>query len=246
MATCRWSPAKSIADCLQAQARTGLALLAFEPADPAAYGRVLMTPDGFLDRIVEFKDASGAERAITLVQCRLLCRRRAEFLPLGRGAEERQCAEGILSHRRAGPGAHRTASNAPSPWPTRFRVTGVNSRAELAEAERKFQDRVRARLLADGVTMTAPETVFFAHDTEMENDVEIEPFVVFGPGVTVKTGARIRSHSHLEGAACRVRRHHRALCAPAARRGDRRGRPYRQFRGSEERGDRRPAPRPII
>jgi bifunctional UDP-N-acetylglucosamine pyrophosphorylase/glucosamine-1-phosphate N-acetyltransferase len=79
-------------------------------------------------------------------------------------------------------------------------VTGVNSRAELAEAEAKFQQRVRARLLQDGVTMTAPETVFFAHDTAVENDVEIEPFVVFGPGVTVKSGARLRSHSHLEGA----------------------------------------------
>ena len=79
-------------------------------------------------------------------------------------------------------------------------VTGVNSRAELAEAEAKFQNRVRARLLADGVTMAAPETVFFAHDTVVENDVEIEPFVVFAQGVTVKSGARIRSHSHLEGA----------------------------------------------
>jgi len=79
-------------------------------------------------------------------------------------------------------------------------VTGVNSRAELAEAENKFQARVRAQLLKDGVTMTAPETVFFAHDTAVENDVEIEPFVVFGPGVAVKSGARLRSHSHLEGA----------------------------------------------
>ena len=84
---------------------------------------------------------------------------------------------------------------------------------------------MRARLLADGVTMTAPETVFFAHDTVVENDVEIEPFVVFGPGVTVRTGARLRSHSHLEGADDCLRRHHRALCAAAARRRDRRRAP---------------------
>ena len=55
-----------VAEALRAQARTGLSMLAFEPDDPAAYGRVLMTPDGFLDRIVEFKDASDAERAIGL------------------------------------------------------------------------------------------------------------------------------------------------------------------------------------
>src|SRR5260221_7560932 len=76
----------------------------------------------------------------------------------------------------------------------------INSRAELAFAEKKFQERVRERMLTAGVTMTAPETVFFAYDTMVENDVEIEPFVVFGPGVSVKSGARLRSHSHLEGA----------------------------------------------
>jgi bifunctional UDP-N-acetylglucosamine pyrophosphorylase/glucosamine-1-phosphate N-acetyltransferase len=79
-------------------------------------------------------------------------------------------------------------------------VSGVNSRAELAQAEQKFQARLRIQMLSEGVTMTAPETVYFAHDTQIENDVEIEPFVVFGPGVKVMTGARIRSHSHLEGA----------------------------------------------
>ena len=79
-------------------------------------------------------------------------------------------------------------------------VTGVNSRAELADAEAKFQQRRRAALLTDGITMISPDTVFLSHDTQIENDVEVEPFVVFGPGVSVKTGARIRSHSHLEGA----------------------------------------------
>jgi bifunctional UDP-N-acetylglucosamine pyrophosphorylase/glucosamine-1-phosphate N-acetyltransferase len=79
-------------------------------------------------------------------------------------------------------------------------VLGVNSRAELAEAEAKFQTRLRAQLLQDGVGMTAPETVFFSHDTIVEADVEIEPFVVFGPGVVLRGGARIRSHCHLEGA----------------------------------------------
>jgi bifunctional UDP-N-acetylglucosamine pyrophosphorylase/glucosamine-1-phosphate N-acetyltransferase len=79
-------------------------------------------------------------------------------------------------------------------------VLGVNSRAELAQAEEKFQQRMRARLLADGVGMTAPETVFFAHDTVAEADVEIEPFVMFGPGVVLRSGARIRAFSHLEGA----------------------------------------------
>jgi len=79
-------------------------------------------------------------------------------------------------------------------------VIGINTRVQLAEAEAAFQVRKRSEVLALGVTMTAPETVFFHHDTVIENDVTIEPNVFFGPGVTVRSGARVRAFSHLEGA----------------------------------------------
>jgi bifunctional UDP-N-acetylglucosamine pyrophosphorylase/glucosamine-1-phosphate N-acetyltransferase len=191
--------AEVIADCLRAQARTGLAMLAFEPDDPAAYGRVLMTPDGFLNRIVEFKDASDAERSIGL--CNAGCYAAdvqkffhwASALKNDNAQKEYYLTDVPSIARTDGVKCAIAVADEVS-------VSGVNSRAELADAERKFQDRARGRLLADGVTMPAPETVFFAHDTVVENDVEIEPFVVFGAGVTIKTGARIRSHSHLEGA----------------------------------------------
>jgi len=190
---------ETIAECLQARARTGLALLAFEPKDPGAYGRVLMTPDGYLNRIVEYKDASASERAATL--CNAGCYagdaekffRWASSLNNDNAQKEYYLTDVPLLARAEGVKCAVALTDEIS-------VTGVNSRAELAEAERKFQDRVRGRMLADGVTMTAPETVFFAHDTVVENDVEIEPFVMFGPGVAVKSGARLRSHSHLEGA----------------------------------------------
>jgi bifunctional UDP-N-acetylglucosamine pyrophosphorylase/glucosamine-1-phosphate N-acetyltransferase len=189
----------AITDCLKAQARTGLALLAFEPKDPGAYGRVLLTPDGYLNRIVEYKDATASERAATL--CNAGCYaadaekffRWASKLNNNNAQKEYYLTDVPLLARIEGVKCSVALTDEIS-------VIGVNSRAELAEAERKYQDRVRARMLADGVTMTAPETVFFAHDTVVENDVEIEPFVVLGPGVTVKSGARLRSHSHLEGA----------------------------------------------
>ena len=79
-------------------------------------------------------------------------------------------------------------------------VLGVNSRVELAQAEQSFQTKRRQELLVAGVTMTAPETVFFAYDTVVENDVILEPNVVFGPGVIVRSGAQIRAFCHLEGA----------------------------------------------
>jgi bifunctional UDP-N-acetylglucosamine pyrophosphorylase/glucosamine-1-phosphate N-acetyltransferase len=51
-----------------------------------------------------------------------------------------------------------------------------------------------------GATLVAPETVFLSADTRLAQDVVVEPYVVFGPGVTVEAGATIRSFSHLHGA----------------------------------------------
>ena len=190
---------ETVEQCLAAQARTGLALLAFEPADAGAYGRVLLTPDGFLNRIVEFKDASEAERRVTLCNGGCYAAKAPDFFRWA-GALKNENAQGEYYLTDVPALARLDGVKCAIAVADEVSVTGVNSRGELAAAEALYQARVRTRLLKDGVTMTAPETVFFAHDTVVENDVEIEPFVVFAPGVTVKTGARIRSHSHLEGA----------------------------------------------
>jgi bifunctional UDP-N-acetylglucosamine pyrophosphorylase / glucosamine-1-phosphate N-acetyltransferase len=79
-------------------------------------------------------------------------------------------------------------------------VQGVNSQAELAQVERDFQHQTRAQMMAEGVTMIAPETVFFSHDTRVASGVMIEPNVIFAPGVSIEGGATIRAFSHLEGA----------------------------------------------
>ena len=189
----------TIEACLKAQARTGLALLAFEPADAGAYGRVLMTPDGFLNRIVEFKDASESERGVTLCNAGCYAADAESFFRWAAGLKNQNAqSEYYLTDVPAL--ARLDGVKCGIAVTDEVSVTGVNSRAELAQAESLFQQRARARLLSDGVTMTAPETVFLAHDTVIGNDVEIEPFVVFGPGVTIQSGARIRAHCHVEGA----------------------------------------------
>jgi bifunctional UDP-N-acetylglucosamine pyrophosphorylase/glucosamine-1-phosphate N-acetyltransferase len=191
--------AGTIGACLDAATRTGLALLAFDAPEPGAYGRVLLTPDGFVSRIVEFKDASPSERAITLCNGGCYVAEAAKFFGWA-AALDNDNAQGEYYLTDVPGLAAKEGVRCAIALADPVEVTGVNSRAELAEAEHLFQQRARSRLLAEGVTMTAPETVFLAHDTRIENDVEIEPFVVFGSGVTVKSGARIRGHSHLEGA----------------------------------------------
>jgi len=192
--------AEVVGECLKAQADTGLALLAFEPVDAAQYGRVLRAPDDTLDRIVEFKDATPSERAVTLCNAGCYAVDARKFFSWA-SLLKNENAQGEYYLTDVPALARADGIKCAIAMADEVSVSGVNSRAELAQAEAMFQQRKRAALLKDGVTMTAPETVFFAHDTAIENDVEIEPFVVFAPGVSVKTGARIRSHSHLEGAA---------------------------------------------
>jgi bifunctional UDP-N-acetylglucosamine pyrophosphorylase/glucosamine-1-phosphate N-acetyltransferase len=192
--------AEVVQEVLGAQSRTGLALLAFTPRDAGAYGRVIRDANGNLDRIVEFKDATAAERDVALCNAGVYAADAAQFFRWA-GALKNDNAQGEYYITDVPSLAKDEGISCAVGFADEIPVMGVNSRAELADAERKFQERKRAALLKDGVTMTAPETVFFSHDTAVENDVEIEPFVVFGPGVTVATGARIRSHSHLEGAA---------------------------------------------
>jgi bifunctional UDP-N-acetylglucosamine pyrophosphorylase/glucosamine-1-phosphate N-acetyltransferase len=191
--------AEVVQEVLGAQSRTGLALLVFTPRDAGAYGRVIRDADGNLDRIVEFKDATAAERDVALCNAGVYAADAAQFFRWA-GALKNDNVQGEYYITDVPSLAKGEGISCAVGFAEEVSVMGVNSRAELADAERKFQDRKRAALLKDGVTMTAPETVFFAHDTAVANDVEIEPFVVFGPGVTIATGARIRSHSHLEGA----------------------------------------------
>lgn len=189
-----------IADVLSACEAPGFALVAFRPADPAAYGRVLLDGNGMLDRIVEFKDATAEQRKVDLCCAGTYAARDASKffhwaaqLKNDNAQGEYYLPEVPLVAKADGVACAVTVTD-------EITVMGVNSRSELAEAEAQMQKRLRSRALDLGVGMQAPETVYLAYDTVLEPDVQIAPFVVFGPGVTVKRGAEILSHSHLEGA----------------------------------------------
>ncbi len=179
-----------------------LAVLGFETERPGAFGRLVLGYGGVLQRIVEAKDAKPDELEIKACNSGILAAPATLLFDLLAKVGNHNAkgeyyltdivglaTEAALSVRAAF--APEDAFHAP------------NSQGELAEAEAAFQAVRRAELMAEGVTMTAPETVFLSWDTKIAGGVVIEPNVVFAPGVAVEAGARIRSFSHLEGALVR-------------------------------------------
>ena len=175
----------------------GAAALGFEAADPSGYGRLVMEGET-LASIREHKDASEAERAITFCNGGLMALDGKHALGIldSIGNENAQKefylpdAIGIARQKGLGTAALRADQS---------EVLGVNDRVQLAEAEAIFQSFERERHMRAGVTMRAPETVFFSYDTELAADVVLSPHVVFGPGVRVGQGATIQAYCHLEG-----------------------------------------------
>jgi len=171
-------------------------VLGFRPDDAAAYGRIIADDAGAICKMVEFKDAGEAERAVTLCNSGLMAVRSADLFDLlERIGNDNAAGEYYLPDIVMLPGAT-SAVITTEAW----QVAGINSRAELALVEAAWQQRRRAEAMRDGATLIAPDTVWFAHDTVLGRDVVIEPNVVFGPGVTIADDVIIHAFSHLEGA----------------------------------------------
>lgn len=188
-----------------------IVMLGFRPKDPGRYGRLVMDGDA-LQKIVEFKDANAIERAIDFCNSGVLCADAATLMGL---------LKQIINDNASGeyyltdiPELARAAGlSATAITCDESETIGINSRAELARAEAQFQAQRRAEMIDNGVTMQAPDTVHVALDTYIGRDAIIEPYVVFGPDVTVESGAHIRAFSHLEG--CHVSQG--AIVGPYAR-----------------------------
>jgi bifunctional UDP-N-acetylglucosamine pyrophosphorylase/glucosamine-1-phosphate N-acetyltransferase len=194
------------------EAGADLAVLGFETPEPAAYGRLVQDAKGGLIKIVEAKDASVAELAIRACNSGVLAAPAGLLFDwLARVGCDNAKGEYYLTDVVGL--ANTDGRSVRAAFAPEEAFKGVNSQAELAIAEASFQQKRRAALMADGVTMLAPETVYLAFDTQIAGGVVVEPFVIFAPGVTVETGAVIRSFSHLEN--CIVRAG--ALIGPYAR-----------------------------
>ncbi len=174
------------------------AVLGFEPDNPTGYGRLITEGDRLID-IREHKDASAAERAIGLCNACILAFRadvfREAIVKVDDNNVQNEFYLGdLVAHANK---AGHDVGFAVAPWQD---VLGVNSQAQLAEAERFYQQRLRRQMMDAGVMLQDPESVYFSYDTMIGRDVQIEPNVWFGPAVEVADGARIRGFSHIEGA----------------------------------------------
>jgi bifunctional UDP-N-acetylglucosamine pyrophosphorylase / glucosamine-1-phosphate N-acetyltransferase len=193
---------ETLRQMLDARARHAVVVLGFHANDPGRYGR-LITDGNELLAIREFKDASPVERALSLCNSGVVCAETKTLLSLvaevknDNAAGEYYLTDIVELARQRGLSAGVVLCD-------EAETLGVNTRAELAQAEAAFQARARAATLDNGVTLTAPETVFFALDTHIGRDAVIGPNVLFGPGVTVESGAEIKGFCHLEG--CHISR----------------------------------------
>ncbi|MCG7519135.1 bifunctional UDP-N-acetylglucosamine diphosphorylase/glucosamine-1-phosphate N-acetyltransferase GlmU [Ruegeria sp. Ofav3-42] len=188
---------------IEARASFDLVMLGFDIAEvQPRYGRLIMDGDR-LTKVVEYKEATEEQRAIRFTNSGLLtCNAKLLFELIDQIGNDNATGEYYLTEVVSLANARGLSATAIKC--DEAETLGVDSRADLAAADAEFQARARGELLALGVTLMAPETVYLAADTIIGRDTVIEPNVVFGPGVTVESGATIRSFSHLEG--CHISR----------------------------------------
>jgi bifunctional UDP-N-acetylglucosamine pyrophosphorylase/glucosamine-1-phosphate N-acetyltransferase len=174
-------------------------VLGFRPADPGAYGRIVSEDNRTIAKMVEYKDASAAERQLNLCNSGLMAVKSTDLFTLlaqvgnDNAAGEYYLPDIVMLALKQGRVSAVIETDAAE-------VAGVNSRAELAAVEADWQSARRTEAMANGASLVAPETVWFAWDTKIGRDVLLEPNIFFGPGVTLADGATIRAFSHLEGA----------------------------------------------
>ena len=177
------------------QSGAALAVLGFRAADPAGYGRLLVEGDRLVE-IREHADATPAQRAIKLCNAGVMAfdgRKALQIIDAIGNANskgEYYLTDAVTVVRDLGWEAVVIETSEDE-------VRGINTKAQLAEAEQVMQARLRKAALEAGVTLIAPETVYLAADTTFGKDVTIEPFVVIGPGVSIADGAVIHSFSHI-------------------------------------------------
>ncbi len=179
---------------------TGLAVLGMELDDPFGYGRLVCDKQGFVQKIIEERDAGAAEKKITLVNAGAFCVDGKQLPDWAAQLTDNNAQKEFyitqLPEIITAQGGQVAACVTGNPE----EVQGCNTWIELAHMQQAAQHVLRLRHMENGVHMTDPASVYFHHDTSVAPGVQIEPNVFFGPGVNVGAGAKIKGFSHIEGA----------------------------------------------
>ena len=157
------------------EADAAVVVLTMDMIDPFGYGRIVRDHRGAVERIVEQKDASSAEVAITECNSGFYCfDARTLFAALeqvdSNNAQGGFSLADVLAICRA-------EGRAVLALPTKnvAECLGVNSRVQLAEATKYLQRRINAQHMAAGVTMIDPDQVWIGPDVVIDQDVELLP-----------------------------------------------------------------------
>ena len=172
-------------------------LLTAEMQDPAMYGRIVRSPSGDVERIVEAKDAPPEILAIREICTSIYAFDARRLFPaLRRLSPENRQQEYYLTDVI---GIFRSEG-----WPVSATVVedatevmGINTRVELADATAVLRDRIRRRLMLDGVTMLDPASVHVDVDVEIGQDTVIYPGCVIEGRTRIGSGCVIGPHSHI-------------------------------------------------
>jgi bifunctional UDP-N-acetylglucosamine pyrophosphorylase / glucosamine-1-phosphate N-acetyltransferase len=183
---------RSVSDC-------AVVVLGFEPDDAAEYGRLVTNDDGALEAIVEFAEADAATRNIGLCNSGVMAISSDHIFDLIAAVDSKN-AKGEYYLTDIVEIARSKGLTCGVVIGDEAELLGVNNRVQLAEAETIAQKSWRLKAMTAGATLIDPDSVFFSHDTELGQDVVIEPNVFFGPNVKIGNNVRIKSNSHIEGA----------------------------------------------
>lgn len=189
---------ESMLRTLSKDPKLAVVVFGFQVDHPPAYGRLMMDDDRNLHAIVEAKDATPEQLAVTWCNSGVMAIRGSliwdllEQIGSDNAQGEYYLTDIVAVARRMGYQCRVAEGDAQE-------ALGVNSRSQLAEVEALIQQRLRTAAMDEGVSMIDPTSVFLAADTRLGRDVTIQPNVFFGPGVAVGDGVEIRAHSHIEG-----------------------------------------------
>lgn len=170
----------------------------FKSIYPFGYGRIILDKLNKISMIVEEKDANKEQKKIDICNTGIyIANAKILFKLLSKVKFSKNRKEKYLTDMISI--AKKENNSIGMAYSKEIESMGINDRLGLSLAEKEIQNILRNKAMKKGVTLVAPETVYFSADTKVSKDVYIGPNVVFGPGVKIEEGVKIEAFCHIEG-----------------------------------------------